>query len=476
MRSSQRAAHNGELLPCQNFSNLADKKRMKKSIYGAVVALLGVVLGVGGAYFYGLTKPVAPAAAAPGGVSPSAPGKPGVATGVAGKPGDNVKPADVTNGKFADATKPTAAGAPTVGASNAPAGGGSPVELGKPEKLDWPVSVTAVGTLRSDESVIVRSEQSGRIVKFNFREGQPVKKGQLLVQLDDSVTRAELGQANANLKLAKAKFDRAAELKERNFISGQAKDEAENSLKVAEASVKLIEARLGRFNIEAPFSGTIGLRAVSEGDYVKDGQDIVNLEKTDPIKVDFKVPELFQSKVRVGQSLAVTLDSIAGKNFTGSVYAVNPLLDAAGRAVVLRAQMNNRDGGLKPGMFARVRLTLSETGEAVVVPEQAVFMQGEEQVMYRVVDGRAQRTKVEVGQRRDGKAEIVQGISPSDTIVLAGWQRLREGAPVRATSGGAPAAAIKGDAKGEANAPKVDAKPADGAVPKSDAKQKATTP
>ncbi|MGL4233039.1 MAG: efflux RND transporter periplasmic adaptor subunit [Casimicrobium sp.] len=403
---------------------------MKKSIYGAIVALLGVVLGVGGAYFYGLTKPPAPAQAAPAGGAPAA----------AAKPADGAATKSPDGAKAADAAKPAAGAAP--GAGGPPQG--TPVELGKPEMLNWPVSVTAVGTLRSDESVIVRSEQSGRIVALNFKEGQPVRKGQLLVQLDDSVTRAELGQANANLKLAKAKFDRAAELKEKNFISGQAKDEAENALKVAEASVKLIEARLGRFNIESPFSGTVGLRTASVGDYIKDGQDIVNLEKTDPIKVDFKVPELFQSKVRVGQTLAVTLDALPGKNYVGTLYAINPQLDASGRAVVLRAQMPNRDAALRPGMFARVRLTLSETGDAIVVPEQAVFMQGEDQVIYRVVDGRAQRTKVEVGQRREGKAEIVQGISAGDTIVFAGWQRLRDGAAVRPAGGGAPSGANKG--------------------------------
>ncbi len=433
----------------------AARMQMKKSIYGVIVALLGVVLGVGSAYFYGLTKPPTTAQAAPAGGAPAAANK----------------PADSAAAKAADAAKP-AAGATAAAASGAPGAGGpplgSPVELGKPEKLDWPVSVTAVGTLRSDESVIVRSEQSGRIVALNFKEGQPVKKGQQLVQLDDSVTRAELGQANANLKLAKAKFDRAAELKERNFISGQAKDEAENALKVAEASVKLIEARLGRFKIEAPFSGTIGLRTASLGDYIKDGQDIVNLEKTDPIKVDFKVPELFQSKVRVGQALAVTLDASPGKDYRGVVFAVNPQLDAAGRAVVMRAQMGNSNGALKPGMFARVRLTLSESGEAIVVPEQAVFMQGEDQVMYRVVDGRAQRTKVEVGQRRDGKAEIVQGISAGDTIVLAGWQRLRDGAPVRPAAGGAPGGAAK--AAPNAN---VKAAPAIPSATKSDATKSA---
>ncbi|TAG81777.1 MAG: efflux RND transporter periplasmic adaptor subunit [Burkholderiales bacterium] len=392
---------------------------MKKSIFGLVVAALGAIVGAGAVYLFGLFKP-APA--------PSSP-----APAVAAAPAAAAKPGEVP--------KPATPGA-TAGAPGAPGAGGpppTPVELGKPEKAVWPLSVTAVGTLRSDESVIVRSEQAGRIVSLNFREGQPVRKGQVLVQLDDGVTRAELEQAKANFKLAKANFDRTAELREKNFVSGQAKDQAENALKVAEANIRVIEARLGRFNIEAPFSGTIGLRSASIGDYVKDGQDIVNLEKTDPIKVDFKVPELFQSKVRVGQSLAVTLDSLPNQRFTGTLYAVNPQLDASGRAVVLRAQMSNREALLKPGMFARVRLALSESVETLVVPEQAVFMQGEDQLMYRVVDGRASRTKVEIGQRRDAKVEIVQGVTAGDTIVLAGWQRLREGAAVRPAGGGAGA-------------------------------------
>jgi len=382
---------------------------MKKTIYGVVVAVLGAVLGAGVVYLFGLGKPSAPAPAAPVAAPAGAGGAPAAKGDAAGK---------------------------GAGATAAPGGGGTPVELGKPEKLNWPKSVTALGSLRSDESIIVRAEQSGRITALNFKEGQPVRAGQMLVQLDDSVARAELEQARANQKLAKAKFDRAVELKERNFISGQAKDEAENAMRVADATVSLAEAKLTKLTIKAPFSGTVGLRTASLGDYVKDGQDIVNLEKTDPIKVDFKVPELFQSKISVGQALSVALDALPGQPFTGKVYAVNPQLDTAGRAVVLRAQMDNRTGILKPGMFARVRLTLSDTGETVVVPEQAVAMQGEEQVMYKVIDGRAMRTKVEVGQRRDGKVEILDGVGGNDTIVIAGWQRLRDGAAVRPAGGG----------------------------------------
>lgn len=386
---------------------------MKKTIYGLVVAVLGAVLGVGAMYLFGFGKALAPPAPA--------------ASAAVAKSGDVAKLPAAAGGV---AAVPTKAGA--AGGAAAAAGGSTPVELGKPEKLNWPKSVTAIGSLRSDESVIVRAEQSGRITALNFKEGQPVRVGQMLVQLDDSVARAELEQARANQKLGKAKFDRAVELKERNFISGQAKDEAENVMRVADATVSLAQAKLTKYSIKAPFSGTVGLRTASTGDYVKDGQDIVNLEKTDTIKVDFKVPEIFQSKISVGQALSVALDALPGKPFTGKVYAVNPQLDTAGRAVVLRAQMDNRSGVLKPGMFARVRLTLADTGDTVVVPEQAVAMQGDEQIMFRVIDGRAMRTKVEVGQRREGKVEIVDGVSGSDTIVIAGWQRLRDGSTVRA--------------------------------------------
>ena len=409
---------------------------MKKTIYGIVVAVLGAVLGAGAMFMFGGSKPaVAPSAGATA-ATPAATAAP-VAQAASAKPAEGAAPAapSAPNAAVGAANKGAGAGAQA-------GGGGTPVELGKPEKLSWPKTVTAVGSLRSDESVIVRAEQSGRIVTLNFKEGQPVRIGQVLVQLDDSVARAELEQSRANQKLAKAKFDRAVELKERNFISGQAKDEAENAMRVADATVSLSEAKLTKLVIKAPFSGTVGLRTASVGDYVKDGQDIVNLEKTDPIKVDFKIPEVFQSKVRVGQGLAVTLDALPGQPFTGSVYAVNPQLDTAGRAVVLRAQMTNKGGLLKPGMFARVRLTLSDTGDAVVVPEQAVAMQGEDQIMFRVVDGRALRTKVEVGQRRDGKAEIIEGVSASDTIVIAGWQRLRDGAAVRPEGGGGAAPAV----------------------------------
>jgi membrane fusion protein (multidrug efflux system) len=167
-----------------------------------------------------------------------------------------------------------------------------------------PQSITAVGSLRSDESVTLRPEVAGRVSAIGFQEGRPVSKGSMLVKLDPAINEAEVLQAKANLTLAKAKYDRAVDLQKQGFISGQARDEAENSLKVMEASVALAAARLAKMEIRAPFSGLIGLRSVSIGDYVKEGQDMVNLESIDPLKVDFRrsgdLPEASTGRAEAG--------------------------------------------------------------------------------------------------------------------------------------------------------------------------------
>jgi membrane fusion protein (multidrug efflux system) len=270
----------------------------------------------------------------------------------------------------------------------------------------------------------------------------------VLVRLDPTINEAEVQQARANLKLARSKYERAVDLARSNFISGQARDEAENNLRVAEAALALVEARLAKTEIKAPFSGVIGLRSVSVGDYVKEGADIVNLESIDPLKVDFRVPEVYLRQVKAGQALQVSLDAYPGQTFEGRVFAVNPLVDAAGRAVVIRAQVKNADASLRPGMFARVRLITSESADSLVVPEQALVAQGSEPFVFKVVDGRAVRAKVEVGQRRDGRAEVVTGLAPGDVVVAAGQQRLRDGVPVavKGGDGGAGPAAAKGEA------------------------------
>jgi membrane fusion protein (multidrug efflux system) len=372
-----------------------------KKVVAVVTAVAFAAAGMGGAYWYG-TKSVA------------TPGQ------VAGAPGA---------GPAQSAAK---------GAAPAPGGGNVTVEAVPVATASLPQTITAVGSLRSDESVVLRPEVAGRISAIAFQEGQRVAKGALLVRLDTAVPQAEAQQARANMVLAKNKFDRAVDLAKSNYISGQARDEAENNLKVAEAALQLSEAKLAKMDLRAPFSGIIGLRSVSVGDYVKEGADLVNLESIDPLKVDFRVPEVYMRQVQVGQSLQVQLDALPGKTFEGKVFAVNPLIDAAGRAVVIRAMVRNPDTSLRPGMFTRVRLITRDAQDAMVLPEQALVPQGDQQFVFRIVDGKAVRTKVEVGQRRDAKVEILNGVAKGDLIVTAGQLKLRDGAPV-SVAGAEPA-------------------------------------
>jgi len=339
----------------------------------------------------------------------------------------------------------SAAAAPGAKGGGAAPAGSVPVEVAKVAQQPMPQTITAVGSLRSDESIVVRPEVAGRVSAIRFQEGQRVAKGATLVMLDPAINQAEVQQSRANLKLAQGKYDRAVDLAKSNFISGQAKDEAENNLRVAEAGLQLAEAKLAKTEIKAPFSGIIGLRVVSIGDYVKEGADVVNLESIDPLKVDFRVPETYLKQVQVGQSLQVQLDAVPGKTFDGKVFAVNPLVDAAGRSIVIRALVRNSDTSLRPGMFARVRLITRDEQNALVIPEQAIVPQGDEQYVFRVTDGKANRVKIAVGQRRDGLVQVLNGLAPNDVIVTAGQLKIRDGVPVSVASNATAASPAKAD-------------------------------
>ena len=323
-------------------------------------------------------------------------------------------------------------GASTNGSGpKGPAAAGTAVEVIKVQATKLAQSITAVGSLRSDESVVIRPEISGRVAEILFTEGARVAKGAPLIRLDASVQRAELAQAEANLSLNKSKLDRALDLQKKGFISSQARDEAENNYRVAQAAYDLAAAKLTKLEVKAPFSGIVGLRLVSIGDYVREGQDIVNLEGVDPLKVDLKVPEIFLKQVALGQALQISLDAFPNRTFDGRVFAINPLVDANGRSIVIRAIVKNGEARLRPGMFARVRLLFSESQDSLTVPEQALFPVGDDQYLYKVVDGRAQRIKVDIGQRRQGQVEVTQGLKLGDIVVTAGQPKLKDGASVK---------------------------------------------
>jgi membrane fusion protein, multidrug efflux system len=292
--------------------------------------------------------------------------------------------------------------------------------------------INATGSIRSNEAVVIRPEVSGRIAKLNFSDGQQVKKGQLLISFDSTVNQAEVQQAKAELGIAKTNFERTVDLAKQKFISERARDESLANVQVLEAKLALAEARLSKLEIRAPFSGIVGIRVVSVGDYVKDGADLVNLEDISSVKVDFRVPERYVDQVQKGQGIEVLVDALPGKPFRARVDAIDPQVDSSGRSALLRGRIDNPEGKLKPGMFARVRLILAERDNAMVVPEESIVPQGNKVTVWKVVDGKAQRTEVRTGLRRAAKVEILEGLRPGDTVVTAGQIRLsKDGTPVR---------------------------------------------
>jgi membrane fusion protein (multidrug efflux system) len=279
--------------------------------------------------------------------------------------------------------------------------------------------------------VIIRPELAGRIADIRFEEGERVTRGQPLIVLDDTIYRAELEEVRAALELSRANHERAIDLLKRGAGTTKARDEALAELRANEAALALAQARLDKSVIRAPFEGMIGLRKVSVGDFVAVGQDMVNLEQIDPLKADFRVGEVYLGAVRPGQRIVLGVDAFPGEQFAGEVYAIDPLIDESGRSIVLRARLPNPDARLRPGLFVRVMLVLNERTDAIQVPEQALVPQGQDQFVFRVVDGKAALTKITTGIRRDGMVEIVEGLGPEDEVVTAGQLKLRDGAPVK---------------------------------------------
>jgi membrane fusion protein (multidrug efflux system) len=330
----------------------------------------------------------------------------------------------------------TAAGS-AVAASKAAAPPATPVEVISLKPSTVQEDLQAVGSLRSNESVILRPEVSGRISAIGFKDGQVVKKGQLLIGLDATLNDAEVAQAKAEYDLALSNLQRSEDLARQKFISSSAQETAASNAQVAEARLKLAQARQSKMRIVAPFDGVVGLRGVSLGDYVKDGTDLVNVEDVRILKVDFRLPERNLAQVRVGQGVEVIADALPNERWQGIIEAINPRVDANGRSLELRALLENSRGQLRPGMFVRVRVITGERTNALLVPEEAIVPLGEEFYVYKVVDGQARRILVKIGVRRDARVEIVQGLASGDQVVTAGMRLTRDGQPVRILQPGA---------------------------------------
>ncbi|MAW33256.1 MAG: efflux transporter periplasmic adaptor subunit [Proteobacteria bacterium] len=298
--------------------------------------------------------------------------------------------------------------------------------------------VTAIGSLLAEESVVIRPEIDGRITFLHFAEGQAVKAGAQLVTIDSSEYTAQLNAIKADLRTEQQRFDRLQELFEQEFISKEALDIQQGAVEKLAARVEEALSVLNKTKITAPFSGILGLREVSPGAYVRAGADIVRLENISSIKVDFRVPEVYLSQIKGRPQVSLKLDAYPKENFSGRVYAVQPAVDETTRTVLMRARISNKLGKLKPGMFARVSLTLDIRPNAITVPEQALWPQGTQNYVFKVVNGIVKLTEVVVGKRQPGTVEINSGLESGDVVVTEGQIKLRDGAPVMVLGSGGP--------------------------------------
>ena len=380
-----------------------------------VVAVLGIALAGGGAWWYQNKSGAAGSTPAGEAGSPGGPGA-GAASGAA---------------KGGGAAGPGGAG---------PRGPGGPaaVEVAKVAVQKLEDDSQAVGSLRARQGVVLKPEVSGRIQSLSFGDGQRVRKGQLMVQLDDTLQQAQLKQAEASAAIARTNLQRSRELAAQNFVSQSAVDQNAAALEVALAQVSLAQAQLGRMKILAPFDGITGIRSVSVGDYVKDGADLVVIEDLSSLWVDFRLPEQLLSRLKVNQNVEVQLDAFPQRKYKAQIDAIDAQLDANGRSVLVRARMANNDGRLRGGMFARVRAVFDVREKALIVPEEALVPLGNRQVDFKVVDGAsggkiAQRVDVKIGMRVPGKVEILSGLAVDEAVVVAGQARLMRGEnlPVR---------------------------------------------
>lgn len=311
-------------------------------------------------------------------------------------------------------------------AGGPPGGMQLPVETVTVKSQPLVAGLQTVGSLRADESVVVRPEVAGRIHRIHFTEGGRVAAGQPLFTLDGSLAQASLNEAAANLDNSRRAASRTGELSKDKLIAQADYDKARAALGVDQARVASARTALSKMTLRAPFPGRIGLREVSVGEFVNVGQDLVTLVRLDPIELDFSVPETALAQLKNGQKVSVTIDAYPDDTFSGEVVAIDPVIDPNSRSARLRAQIPNPDGRLKPGQFAKLQLDTSDNGsgtdnaEALLIPEQALMQAGATRFVYTVVDGKARKTVIKTGARVPGMVQVVEGLKAGDVVITAG--------------------------------------------------------
>ena len=294
--------------------------------------------------------------------------------------------------------------------------------------------VSAVGSILSNESVTIKPEVSGKINFIGFEEGEYVEKGRILFKLDSELLDAEYQEVKANYDYANRQYERAKRLKRDGVVPIEEFDERLRAYLNAKSRLNTLSTRLKKHKVLAPFSGRVGSRMVSIGDYLAVGDPMVRLEDLSLVKVEFYIPQRYIQEIENGQLVRVMVEPLS-QVYEGSIYLIDPRVDPETRSVVIRAKVSNPDEVLKPGMFCTVTVVVEKKKDALMVPEEVVVLRGEKHFLYLVENGKAVMRQVKLGIFAKGKVEIMTGLSSGDQVIVAGLQKLSSGAPVQEANG-----------------------------------------
>jgi len=325
--------------------------------------------------------------------------------------------------------------------NDAAAGGGPGGGAGGPPPMPVDVAVAiqdtvleeilATGQIEAVQSIRLQPEVSGRLAGIYASEGREVGRGAPLFKIDDAELSAQVARLEAQLDLAEQALNRTRDLLDRNASSQADLEQAEATARSARADLELQQTRLERTVVRAPFSGVVGERLVSVGDYITPQTQLTTLQTVDPQRAAFRVPERYAGLLEVGQEVSFEVAAMSGRQFPGMVDFVDPRVQLPGRTITVKALVDNADRSLKPGMFIEARLVVEVRPEAVIVPEDAILpLSGQDYVWVATEEGTATRREVQIGVRTSGFVEIREGISAGEQVVVGGVERLGEGSPV----------------------------------------------
>ncbi len=299
----------------------------------------------------------------------------------------------------------------------------------KPVLFDNTLVIT--GSILANESLELKSEASGKITRINFKEGSSVKKGELLVQINDEEIRAQIEKQRYMQKLNKDIEFRQRQLLKKEAISEEEYENALNRLNTTISDIKLLEAQLQKTRVFAPFDGTIGLRYVSQGAYISPATIIATLYNSSPAKIEFAIPSRYSPMISTGRKIRFTVENDTSRVFQGEVYAIEPRIDEATRTLKLRAIADNTKGLLIPGQFVKIELILNSKQNALLIPTQAVIPGQGGQKVFINRGGKAKEVAIETGTRTNMKIEVLSGLTAGDTVITTGILQLRNEMPIK---------------------------------------------